>query len=394
MHQLYYLPWLPIAQEVNTTMSYQKVSIEQLQPGSYVVQVLEQSGELEIKHAGWVRTRQAIRALKDKGVRVVAIDPTKQLPTTPLNTKVTTTEKSEPAAFRAIFADEQPRAERCLEQTKLTQQHILLAAAKEEPVDLTLIHEISAGLSDSVSRNPDVLLCLTRIANQSDQLLQHSINCAVYMAAFARFLNFPKHKITALITAALLHDVGKAQNPALLKQADAAAISTSLAVLQQSTILAGSISLWISQHCAYLDGTGSPAIKQQQIDNGSRMLAIVNLYEQLSSQQQGYSNPINVVKQLLAMTPDKLDNDYLQLFIKCIGIYPPGTVVKLTTGRLALVLENNIKKPTLPKVKVFYHSHHHHHIPTKVIDLSRQQEEQIETCVDLKTLNLVPQNYL
>lgn len=375
-------------------MSYQKVSIEQLQPGSYVVQVLEQSGELEIKHAGWVRTRQAIRALKDKGVRVVAIDPTKQLPTTPLNTKVTTTEKSEPAAFRAIFADEQPRAERCLEQTKLTQQHILLAAAKEEPVDLTLIHEISAGLSDSVSRNPDVLLCLTRIANQSDQLLQHSINCAVYMAAFARFLNFPKHKITALITAALLHDVGKAQNPALLKQADAAAISTSLAVLQQSTILAGSISLWISQHCAYLDGTGSPAIKQQQIDNGSRMLAIVNLYEQLSSQQQGYSNPINVVKQLLAMTPDKLDNDYLQLFIKCIGIYPPGTVVKLTTGRLALVLENNIKKPTLPKVKVFYHSHHHHHIPTKVIDLSRQQEEQIETCVDLKTLNLVPQNYL
>lgn len=375
-------------------MSYQKISIDQLQPGSYVVQVLEQSGELEIKHAGWVRTRQAIRALKDKGVRVVAIDPAKQLQTNTPDNKITTHEKPEPAAFRAIFADEQPKAERCLEQTKLTQQHILQAAAKSEPIDLTLIHDVSAGLSDSVSRNPDVLLCLTRIANQSDQLLQHSINCAVYMAAFARFLNFPKHKITALITAALLHDVGKAQNPALLKQADAAAINTSLAVLQQSTALAGSVSLWISQHCAYLDGTGSPAIQQQQIDNGSRMLTIVNLYEQLNSQQHGYSNPLHVVKQLLAMAPDKLDNDYLQLFIKCIGIYPPGTVVKLTTGRLALVLENNLKKPTQPKVKVFYHSLHHHHIPAKILDLSRQQEEHIEACVDLKTYNLEPQNYL
>ncbi|GHG61590.1 phosphodiesterase [Alishewanella longhuensis] len=375
-------------------MTYQKVSIDKLQPGSYVVQVLEQSGELEIKHAGWVRTQQAIRALKDKGVRVVAIDPAKQLVTNNQNIKATPIEKAEPAAFRAVFADEQPKAERCLEQTKIAQQRILHAATKAEPVDLTLIHEVSAGLSDSVSRNPDVLLCITRIATESDQLLQHSINCAVYMAAFARFLNFPKHKIEALITAALLHDVGKAQNPALLKRPDAAAINTSLAVLQQSTVLAGSISLWISQHCAYLDGSGTPSIKQQQIDNGSRMLAIVNLYEQLSSQQPGYSNPLSVIKQLLAMAPEKLDNDYLQLFIKCMGIYPPGTVVKLTTGRLALVLENNIKKPMQPKVKVFYHSHHHHHIPSKIIDLSRQQEEQIEACVDLKTYSLEPHNYL
>lgn len=390
----YHSPKLPIAQDVNIAMPYQRVSIDQLQPGSYVVQVLEQSGELEIKHAGWVRTQEAIRVLKDKGVRVVAIDPTKQLTKAPPVPETLTTEKPEPPAFRAIFADEQPKAARCLEQTKRTQQQILHAAARAEPIDLTLIHEVSAGLSDSVSRNPDVLLCLTRIASQSDQLLQHSVNCAVYMAAFARFLNLPKHKVTALITAALLHDVGKAQNPALLNLPDAAAIGTSLAVLQQSTTLAGSISLWISQHCAYLDGTGSPAIQQQQIDNGSRMLAIVNHYEQLSHQQQSYSNPLNVVKQLLAKTPEKLDNDYLQLFIKCMGIYPPGTVVKLTTGRLALVLENNLKKPTQPKVKVFYHSVHQHHLPPKILDLSRQHEEQIESCVDLKTYNLETQNYL
>ena len=75
-------------------------------------------------------------------------------------------------------------------------------------------------------------------------------------------------------------------------------------------------------------------------------------------------------------------------------MYPPGSVVKLSSGRLALVLENNPKKPVQPKVKVFYHSVHQHHIPAKMLDLARQQEEQIEGCVDLKKFGLDVRNYL
>ena len=374
-------------------MPYQRIPIDQLQPGSYVVQVLEQKGELAIKHAGWVRTRQSIKHLRALGVLAVAIDPSKQLSTTPAP-PAKTPSTAEPVAFRALFADEQPKAQRCLEQTQQVQQQILQAAASGDAVDLSLIHEVSAGMSDAVSRNPDVLLCLGRIAEQSDVLLRHSLNCAIYMAAFARFLNLPKHKVQALITAALLHDVGKAQNPQLLQSDDAAAISTSLAVLQRSTALAGEVSLWISQHCACPDGSGFPALQAHQIDNGSKMLSIVNLYEKLSAPEMGYISPLAVARQMLALAPNKLDSDLLQLFIKCIGVYPPGTVVRLTTGRLALVLENNSKKPTLPKVKVFYHSSHHHHIPPRILDLSRQTEEQIEACVDLKKYGLNVRNYL
>ena len=377
-------------------MSYQRVTIDQLQPGSYVVQVLEQTGDLAIKHAGWVRSTETIRRLREQGVLVVAIDPARQLSSTaePVSTPTEPATSAEPAAFRALFADEQPKAARVIEQTQAIQKQVLQAAAHNEAIDLSLVHEVSAGLSDAVSRNPDVLLCLGRIAEQSDQLLRHSLNCAIYMAAFARFLNLPKHKIQALITAALLHDVGKAQNPQLLHAEDAAAISTSLAVLQRSAALAGDISLWISQHCACPDGSGQPPIRDHQLDNGSKMLAIVNQYEQLSAPEHGYVNPIVVARQLLALAPAKLDGDLLQLFIKCIGVYPPGTVVKLSTGRLALVLENNSKKPTAPKVKVFYHSVHQHHIPPKVIDLARFPEEQIEACVDLRKLGLDVRNYL
>ncbi|KKO45409.1 phosphohydrolase [Arsukibacterium ikkense] len=381
-------------------MAYQKISVTELQPGSYVVEVAEQHGEVTVKHAGWVRSAQAIAQLKAKGVVTVLVDPARFLPSedTPavaIPDRIAPVSSDEDAPpVRQLFADEWPRAEKALLQSQRVQQLVLEAARSQQPIDLSMVHEVSAGLSDSVSRNQDVLLCLTRIAEQSDSLLQHSVNCAVYIAAYAKFINLPSDRSKTLITAALLHDVGKALKPELMHQADAAAISTSLAALQRNKDLAGQVSLWISQHCALLDGSGSPPIKGHQIAKGSQMLAIVNQYEKLTNPAGSNQSPLAASRYLLSMTPLQLDTELLQLFIKCIGVYPPGTVVKLTTGKLALVLENNPKKPTQPKVKLFYHSVHHHHIIPKIMDLSRQQEEHIEGCVDLKKYGLDVRNYL
>lgn len=375
-------------------MAYQEVNISDLQPGNYVVQVLQQSGDIVVKHAGWVRTKQAIEILRKKGVKVVLIDPDKTLtidaPATPVQ-PITT---AEDLPVRVLFADEWPKAEKALHQTQRAQRQILDAVRNDNDIDLTLVHEVSAGLAESISRNQDVLLCLNRIAEQSDSLLQHSISCAVHMAAFARYLNLPAHKVQSLITAALLHDIGKAISPDYLPLADHLAIPASLNALQKTAKLAGEVSLWISQHCAHLDGSGVPKITSAQIEKGSRMLAIVNSYEKLTASLTPKLGPLAASRQLLERTPHQLDAELLQLFIKCIGIYPPGSVVKLSSGKLALVLENNAKKPLLPKVKVFYHSMHQHHIPPKILDLSRQQEEQIDSCIDLKKFGLDVKNYI
>lgn len=378
-------------------MAYQEVNITDLQPGSYVVQVLKQTGEVIVKHAGWVRTSDAIAMLRNKGVQILLIDPDKKLPITQIDTPLTTIDTPEDPTIPTIkvaFSNEWPKAERALLQTQKVQRQLLDAVRHDSNIDLTLVHEVSAGLADSISRNQDVLLCLNRIAEQSDNLLQHSISCAVYMAAFARHLNKPTHKIQALITAALLHDIGKAINTDNLSAEDYVAIPASLNTLQKTNDLAGEISLWISQHCAHLDGSGSPKISAPQIAKGSRMLAIVNSYEKLTSPLTSKIGPLAASRLLLERTPHKLDAELLQLFIKCIGIYPPGSVVKLTSGKLALVLENNAKKPLLPKVKVFYHSVHQHHLPPKILDLSRQQEEQIDSCIDLKKYGLDVRNYI
>lgn len=377
-------------------MAYKEVNIADLQPGSYVVQVLQQTGEIVVKDAGWVRSAEAVELLRKKGVKVVLIDPEKSL--APAAEAV----KPEPSAEPTVeavspyvpFSDEWPKAERALQQTNKVQRQVLEAVRHGNPIDLTLVHEVSAGLAESISRNQDVLLCLNRMAEQSDSLLQHSISCAVYVAAFARHLSLPAYKVQALITAALLHDIGKALDPDLLDAKDEDAIPVSLSALQRTAKMSGEISLWISQHCAHLDGSGTPKISGSQIEKGSRMLAIVNRYEKLTSPLTSTLNPLAATKKLLERAAGQLDEELLQMFIKCIGIYPPGSVVKLTSGKLALVLENNPKKPLLPKVKVFYHSAHQHHIPPRILDLSRQQEEQIDSCIDLKKYGLDVRNYI
>ncbi|SEA00860.1 HD-GYP domain-containing protein [Alkalimonas amylolytica] len=382
-------------------MALQEVTLQQLQPGDFVVRVSQQTGDVLIKEAGLVRSQKTIELLRKKGVLRVLIDPDLAAHKPPpsnddaTGTDSQTTEAPDESEFtRVDFSTELPKAEKTWQQLKQKQSRLFDSCRRQQPIDLELVQEVSCGLADSVSRNQDVLLCLSRIAQSSDDLLQHAINCAVYMAAFGQQLQLSKGQLQDLIMAALLHDMGKVTLGAATSDIDA--IPASLKLLAPMNRLPAEVSLWVAQHCAYLDGSGSPkGLKGHQISQGGRMLAIVNQYDNLSHPiGKKPLNPQLASKKLLEKTPDQLDSELTQRFIRCIGIYPPGSVVKLHSGKLALVLENNPKKPTQPKVKVFYHSQHQHHLPAKVLDLAKHQEEYIDYCIDLEQYGLQASNYL
>ncbi|MEX6631867.1 hypothetical protein SGI36_21700, partial [Providencia rettgeri] len=69
------------------------------------------------------------------------------------------------------------------------------------------------------------------------------------------------------------------------------------------------------------------------------------------------------------------DSELVQRFIKCLGVHPVGTIVKLTNERLALVTEGNHQNPIKPKVKIFYNAKHNHHVTAKDIDLTSPEHD-------------------
>ena len=109
----------------------------------------------------------------------------------------------------------------------------------------------------------------------------------------------------------------------------------------------------IVNHHERLDGSGYPrGVDGSKLSRPARIIAIVDVYDALTADRphQEDDEPINALRYLLA-NKQLFDAELVQLFIKCLGVHPVGTIVKLTNERLALVLEGNHSNPIKPKVK-------------------------------------------
>jgi hypothetical protein len=121
-----------------------------------------------------------------------------------------------------------------------------------------------------------------------------------------------------------------------------------------------------------MDGTGYPAkLAGEQITLMSRMGAVCDVYDAITSNRP-YKNAWDPAASLARMAQwnGHFDPRVFQAFVKCVGIYPVGTLVKLQSGRLAVVLDQNTTALTQPRVRVFYSTKSQMPIPTQILDLS------------------------
>lgn len=368
-------------------MAKQAVFIDELTLGSYVTGVARQTGDVVIKHAGWVRSEQLIDTLKQKGVLEVFVDTAKQLPPPKELPPPAPTQNNPVAAKpRAEFEQERNRAELTLQSTRQQTALTLQQLAQADSVDLAEPCQNCDKLLDSSSRNPQALLYLQQVLQDDDVLLRHAIRCACLMAAFCQGLQLPEASARDYTLAALLHDAGKAQLKQLFPQeqpTDQAALPYSLAMLEQSACPA-----------LALDAVAGHLAPLTQQSEAAQLLAIVNHYANLQElAEQGKITSSSLSTQLLNAAGKTLEPRLTQLFLAGIGVYPPGTAVRLKSGKLALVLENHPKYADKPKVKLFYHSVHRHHLPAKVLDLAKLPEEQIVAAADLSQFALDLRQY-
>lgn len=366
----------------------QKVPIEQLQPGSYVVAVSRQTGDVVIKAAGWVQSASLIATLKQKGVLEVLIDPDKQAaspqPAAPVPEPAA--ESAHVAKPRAAFDSEQIKAQAILQGSRVLTERIMQQLSDgAEPAVAPALQQCDK-LLQSCQRNNQVLLYLQQNLQDNDELLQHSLRCACLMAAFCSALALDPQQAQQLTLAALLHDCGKVQLSQLFGDEPATelqALPYSLMLLQQLP----DAPLLLETVEAHL----APLAEQTP---SAKLLAIVNQYANLQQQAEAGLLPApSVQARLLALSGHWLDPTLTGQFLQILGLYPPGSAVQLRSGKLGLVLENHPKFADKPKIKLFYHSVHKHHLPAKVLDLARHSDDQIVASADLSSYALDLRQY-
>lgn len=376
-----------------------KITIDQLVPGMFVHQILEQKGALKVKSQGRVTSDDVITALKKRGVKTLAIDTDKAFKveeresSSAAETCPTPTSTDSVKSKKVSLENELVRAEKLHKQGKAIQKLLLASVQKEMPFDASIPKAFSSKLVASVDRNPDALLCLTKIREKDDYLLEHSLNVAILLANFANYLGMSEDEVQDLSYAGFLHDLGKIKIPDEILHKPGRLTDSEMEVMKghvkhgvdylKSTEIAPPLIQAISEHHERLDGLGYPAgTKGDDISQTGRMLAIADMYDALTADRvykSGMSSQ-RAFSILMSDAPTRLDQSLVQQFIKCLGVYPVGSLVLLSNDRLAMVLEQK-DSPLTPRVKVFYSVRNNHYLTPKDIDLSSDKTVSITKAV-------------
>ncbi|MBI3480388.1 MAG: HD-GYP domain-containing protein [Nitrosomonadales bacterium] len=245
---------------------------------------------------------------------------------------------------------------------------------------LPIVDEIST----SVMRNPGALIGLARLKDKDDYTYMHSVAVCALMVSLGRQLGLSNEKVRDAGLAGLLHDIGKMMiSPSILnkpgKLTDAEfEIVKSHPVEGHKMLLAGSdvceMALDVGlHHHEKMDGSGYPErLADGQISLYAKMGAVCDVYDAITSNRP-YKNGWEPAESIRKMAEWKghFDPAIFQAFVKNMGIYPIGSMVKLSSNRLAVIIEQSEKSLLTPIVKVFFSIKSNGRIIPEIIDLSK-----------------------
>ncbi|MBT9527251.1 MAG: DUF3391 domain-containing protein [Rhizobacter sp.] len=254
-------------------------------------------------------------------------------------------------------------------------------------------------MTDSMLMDADIAIQLMADKIGNEDVYYHSLNVALLSMMLAKEMEAPAAAIHLLGLAALFHDAGDADIPERIVRKPDALTRAEMVVLQQHCAygveiakklgLATEVQSVILQHHERVDGSGYPrGLQGPQLSLLSRIVAIVNAYDELC-------NPVNPAKALTphealstlyAQQRERFDPQAMATFVRCMGVYPPGTLVALSNGVLALVVSVNTTRPLKPTVLVYDPA-----VPrSEAIVVDLEQDPEVTVVKTLKPQQLPP----
>ncbi len=239
-------------------------------------------------------------------------------------------------------------------------------------------------ISDSVSRNASALISLARLKTADDYTYMHSVAVCAMMIALAKQLGLDEQETKSCGLAGLLHDLGKAMTPmdilnkpGKLTDPEFEIVKSHPAEGHKLLMAVPNVDLVALDVCLHhhekTDGSGYPVkLKRDEISLHAKMGAVCDVYDALTSNRpykMGW-DPAESIRKMAEWVEGHFDKRVFQAFVKSLGIYPIGSLVRLDSGRIGVVVEQTNHSLTTPRVKVFFSTKSDMRIPAEIVDLS------------------------
>ncbi|MGR8930054.1 MAG: HD-GYP domain-containing protein [Gammaproteobacteria bacterium] len=277
------------------------------------------------------------------------------------------------------------QARHIVKEANVMVRDILQDCRLGKQIEAEKAHPIVESITESIFRNPDAIVSLLRIKKADQYTFQHSLAVGTLLISFCRSLGIHRHEIELVGLGGLLHDIGKMRipdnilnKPDKLTETEFAMMKNHVAegrLILESTHGISPISISVAaEHHEHYDGSGYPlGLKGNEISRYGQMAAIVDVYDALTSNRiyHAGNEPTSVLKILLEGGGRHFATPLVHNFIRSVGIYPVGTLVKLENDELAIVVEQHHEDLLRPRVKSIFNCRSHRFIQPRDYDLSR-----------------------
>jgi HD-GYP domain-containing protein (c-di-GMP phosphodiesterase class II) len=288
-----------------------------------------------------------------------------------------------------------------------TAQQVMEAFKNSGEADIEAGSNAVEGIVESVSRNANALLAISKLRTQDDYTFLHCINVATTAVIFAKHLGYEDTALHTVGLAGFFHDLGKMEIPLEILNSPRRLTEKEFAVMRNHpTIgykhlknipdLSDLVIRGALEHHERINGKGYPDGKKgDEIGPAGKILAIVDVYDALSSRRV-YKDPMaphSSLGLLYCMRGEDFVPELVERFIQCVGIYPPGSLVQLNDHCLAVVAQVDPAEPLRPQL-VIVRDPDGRIAPHTMIDLKIHKTLQIKQCLDPRKYDLDPMPFL
>lgn len=323
-----------------------------------------------------------------KGLDVEELNDTTGISTVEHSVQIESTSTPLPKPKKISAAEEQQQAKKVINASKKAVasmfHDVRMGKAVNTETAMLMVDDIAA----SVDRNLGALISLVRLKNKDEYTYMHSVAVCALMVALAKELGLSEAEVKQAGLAGLLHDLGKAAIPSDVLNKPGALTEEEFNLVKlhpergHELLLKANITDEVTldvclHHHEKMNGTGYPEkLKAEEISIFAKMGAVCDVYDAVTSNRpykEGWEPGVSL--QRMAQWAGHFDEAVFKAFVKSVGIYPIGSMVKLKSGRLAVVIDQSPKSLLTPIIKVFFSTKSKSRIKVELVDLSKSHEQ-------------------